>query len=268
MGQSNKEGGRVAMPKLADDIGSNIVKVKGGFEYSNTAIERLLETSYTLGTLVIDITGSLMGRERDLERIMREIVERLRGEDTARNILWRVVVFNDYVGVEEVHGFKLLQDIDPTNDYVISQCDGGTPLYDAVGSVIEATLVEAARLWDEEYGVNAISVFVTDGDENASETILKPTEIKEKTDKALRGEKIESYRTILVGVNPDDKNSSWGQHVSRKLSVFHAEAGLTEYVDMEDFSDKTIKKLILAVSSTTSDTSKQLGSGGPSQLTF
>lgn len=254
------------MPKLADAGGSKMIKLKGGFSYSNTAIERLLATNYTLGTFVIDVTGSLTGREKDLERVMKEVVERLKDEDTAENILWRVVTFSDIVGINEIHGFQLLQDIDPSKYDGIS-CDGGTPLYDAVGSVIEATLVEAARLWDEEYSVNAISIIVTDGDENNSIKIRTPEEIKEKTDMALRGEKIESYRTILVGVNPT-ASATWQQHVTKRLSEFHVEAGLTEYIDLEDFTEKTIKKLILQVSSITSDTSKILGSGGPSQMTF
>lgn len=253
------------MAKLADDTG-NIVVIKGGFQYSNIAIEKLLATSYTLGTLVVDCTGSLHDREKDLEKIMQEIVEKLKEEDTAQNILWRVTIFNSIIDIKEIHGFKLLQDIDPDNDYTNISCDGWTPLYDAVGSSIEATLVEAARLWDEDFAVNAISVFITDGLNNASK--LTPLDIKDKTDMALRGEKIESYRTILVGVNPDTSNKFWKDEVSKGLSEFHVEAGLTEYIDLEDFTDKAIKKIILQVSSITSDTSKQLGSGGPSQLTF
>lgn len=254
------------MAKLADDTESNVVNIKGGFQYSNIGIEKLLATSYTLGTLVVDNTGSLRGRENDLQKIMREIVLKLKEEDTAQNILWRVVVFNAAIGIKEIHGFKLLQDIDPIADYNGLYCEDMTPLFDAVGSSIEATLVEAARLWDEEYAVNAISVFITDGLDNDSK--LDPEDIKQKTDIALRGEKIESYRTILVGVNPDFDDQSWKDEVTKALSEFHVEAGLSEYVDMEDFTDKAIKKIILQVSSITSDTSKQLGSGGPSQLTF
>jgi len=254
------------MAKLADDTESNVVNIKGGFQYSNIGLERLDSTSYTLGTLVVDCSGSLRGREKDLEMIMKEVVERLKEEDTAQNILWRVVVFNSIVKVKEIHGFKLLQDIDTTTDYSGVLCEDMTPLFDAVGSTIEATLVEAARLWDEDYAVNAISVFITDGLDNDSK--LNTNDIKEKTDKAMRGEKIESYRTILVGVNPDANDYVWKDEVSKALSEFHVESGLSEYVDLEDFTDKTIKKIILQVSSITSDTSKQLGSGGPSQLTF
>jgi hypothetical protein len=86
---------------------------------------------------------------------------------------------------------------------------------------------------------------------------------------ALKGEKIESYRTILVGVNPYTSSSKlWSDEVSKYLSMFHVEAGLTEYIDLKDFTEDVIKKIILQVSSLTSDTSKQLGSGGPSQLIF
>lgn len=252
------------MARLAEEE-SNIITIKGGFQYSNIGIEKLMATSYTLGTLVVDCTGSLQGREADLEGIMQKIVEKLQNEDTAQSILWRVVIFNSYIGVKEIHGFKLLQDINPASDYDGIECEDMTPLYDAVGSSIEATLVEAARLWDEEYGVNAISVFITDGDDNRS--TLTSSDIKEKTDMAIKGEKIESFRTILVGVTTIT-NTLWADHVSKKLSEFHVEAGLTEYIDLEDFNEDAIKKIILQVSSLTSDTSKQLGSGGPSQLVF
>jgi len=257
------------MPKLADTTGSQMINLKGGFKYSNTAIEKLDASNYTLGTLVVDVTGSLGGRENDLTRIMREIVKKLKGEDTARNILWRVVIFSSAIGVEEVHGFKLLMDIDPDADYPVVNCFGGTALFDAVGSAIDATVVEAQRLDDEEYDSNAILVFLTDGDDNDSRVYPEPKNVKEKVVEAMRSEALESIRTILVGVNPDGLgSSSWKQVVSQKLSEFHAEADLTEYVDMEDFTDDTIKKIILQVSSITSDTSKMLGSGGPSQLTF
>jgi len=254
------------MGKLADDIGSDTITIAGGFQYSRVSIERLLATSYTLGTLNIDITGSLGGREKDLERIMSEIVEKLQDEDTAQNILWRVVVFNNEVGVKEIHGFKLLQDIEPSKDYTGIYCDGGTPLFDAVGSSIEATLVEAEHLYDEEFAVNGILVIVTDGDDNASD--LDAEDIKDNTDRAMRGEKIESFRTILVGVNPNSSDINWKNYVSKKLSEFQVKANLSEYHDIDDFTDDAIKKIILQVSSITSDTSKVLGSGGPSQLTF
>jgi uncharacterized protein YegL len=165
------------MARLSDE--GNIVTIKGGFQYSNVAIEKLMATSYTLGTLVVDCTGSLQGREADLKKIMQEIVENLQGEDTAQSILWRVVTFNSTTGVKEIHGFKLLQDIVPASDYANIRCNDMTPLYDAVGSSIEATLVEAARLWDEEYGVNAISVFITDGVDNDS--TLTPEDKKKPT---------------------------------------------------------------------------------------
>jgi len=245
----------------------NTVQIQGGFVYTNTAIDKLDATTYTLGTLVIDLTGSLDGREDDLKMIASQIVEKLKGEDTAKNILWRVVGFNSSIGVREFHGFRLLQDIDPSRDYPDFNCNGMTNLYDATGAAIEATLVEGKRLYDEELDVNAITVLLTDGDENNSRKIQTAAEIKDKTDAAIRGEQVESYRTILVGVNTGDQ-SSWATHVTKKLNEFKDEAGLTEYIDMKDFDEKAIKKIILQVSSITSDTSKQIGSGGPSQMTF
>jgi len=252
------------MGLLADE---NTVQIQGGFEYTNTAIDKLDSTTYTLGTLVIDVTGSLCGWEDELKMIATRIVEKLKGEDTAKNILWRVIIFSSSIGVRELHGFRLLQDIDPVRDYPELICGGMTNLFDATGSAIEATLVEGRRLYDEELDVNAITVLLTDGDENDSRKIKTAAEIKEKTDAAIRGEQVESYRTILVGVNTGDK-TSWATHVTKKLNDFKDEAGLTEYIDMKDFDEKAIKKIILQVSSITSDTSKQLGSGGPSQMTF
>jgi len=257
------------MPKLADTTGSQMINLQGGFKYSNTAIEKLDATNYTLGTLVVDVTGSLSGRENDLTRIMREIVEKLKKEDTARNILWRVVLFSESQDIVEVHGFKLLMDINQDTDYDVVRCYGGTALFDAVGSSLDATVVEAKRLDAKDYDVNAILVFLTDGDDNDSRIYPTAANVKEKVDEAMRSEALESILTILVGVNPDgNSNSTWKQIVSRKLSEFHAEAELTEYVDMDDFTEDAIKKIILQVSSITSDTSKKIGSGGPSQMTF
>ncbi len=257
------------MGKLANDAPGK-VQIQGGFEYSNVSIDKLMATSYTLGTLVIDLTTSLNGRESDLHNIVCAIAKKLKDEDaTANNILWRVVVFNSRIGVKELHGFKLLQDINPDDEYPMSAftCDGMTNLYDAVGSTIEATLVEGKRLWDEELTVNAISVTITDGDENDSQKIRSASIIKEKTDIALRGEQVESYRSILVGVNPGI-GSDWANHITKRLSEFQADAGLTEYIDIEEFDDSAVNKLILQISSITSDTSLKLGSGQSSKMTF
>ena len=250
-------------------LGETTVAITGGFTYSNTSIERLSATAYTLGTLVIDLTGSLSGRECDMKKITDQIAEKLKGEDTAKNILWRAIGFNSVIDIHEFHGFRLLQDIDPARDYPKPrfQCVGMTNLFDAAGSAIEATLVEAKRLYDEDIDLNAITVVITDGDNNKSR--LTALDIKEKTDIAIKGEHVESYRTILVGVNSGD-SSDWDKHVTKRLKEFKDEAGFTEYIDLKQFGEKEMKRIILQVTSVTSDTSKVLtgGGGGQSQMIF
>ena len=250
------------MPALDD----NTQKItNGGWRYSNTPLEELKASSYTLGCLVVDVTGSMTRRVSDMERIMKEIVLKLKDEPTAQNIQWRVVIFDDHIGVEELHGYMLLANIDESV-YSI-KCYGSTNLHDAVIASIEATVAEAERLYKEEYDVNAIITIITDGEENASSPKNRSaSSVANAVGMAMNTEKLDSIRTILVGVN--NGFSGWKNGTSTYLEKFQKEAGLTDYVDIDEFDEKAIKRIILQISSITSDTSQLINTGGPSQMTF
>ena len=251
------------MPKLGN-MTEDAKTTTGGWTYSFDGKDKeLTETAYSAVILFIDITGSLIGKEKELESIPKRIVKRLQAEAAvASNILLRVVFFSNR-DLKEIHGFKLAADIDP-DVYVINRCHGGTNLNAAVASGIDITLDFAAGLWDQQFDVNGITITVTDGDNNKP----GPTaaEIKKLSDKAMKGEKILSYRNMLVGVKPPEGDSNW-DYITEKLETFQKEAGISDYTDIGDFDDSAINKLVIGISSIISDTSKNLkAGGGPSQM--
>jgi hypothetical protein len=254
------------MPKLGVKDQSGKYKLKGGFQYSGVRLEKLDASEYSLITLVIDITGSVQGFEDLLLNMVKTIVGTCSGLPTAQNILLRVVLFNSR-GINEVHGFKPLIDIDADADYTTFQCYGSTNLYDAVFSSIEATLSEGTRLLKSDYGVNGTVFIITDGDDNASKML--PKDIEAQMGRAAKAEEIEHLDAVLIGVKDKDiAGDDWTQHVSQRLDDFVVGAKLTKYVDIGDATDKAIKKLAWDISESVSSASQAIVTGGQSQLAF
>jgi len=246
------------MPRLMNSMESSaIVAAKGNFSFSAVKIEDLGATEYTLVTIALDKSGSVSGFSDELLKALISVVEACKKSPRAENLLLRVLEFNSII--DEVHGFKLLNMIDPNKDYLVPSCDGQTALNDAVFCSVGATIQYAKKLTDQDFNVNGICFVITDGEENASKTT--PGMITDVLKKAKIGEEIESLITILVGINT--------QNCGQALDAFHQEAGMTQYIDAGDATPQKLAKLASFVSKSISSQSQALGSGGPSQpLTF
>ena len=93
---------------------------------------------------------------------------------------------------------------------------------------------------------------------------LTVTSLKDALTDAVKGEKLESLVSILVGVNTD---ASTG--LNQYLDQLRQDAGFTQYISVDKADEKTLAKLASFVSRSISSQSQALGSGGPSQsLTF
>jgi len=252
------------MPRL-DTLDQQMEEMKvpgpGTFKFSAVKPEELGASEYTLVTLCIDKSGSVRDFKDSLKECISSIIKACQKSERAENLMVRLITFS--TNIVEVHGFKELHTIDPTQ-YEDLDPYGGTALYDSAYSGIGASIAYAESLIQQGFNVNGAVYIVTDGDDNSS--TMNAHNVKEIMDDALRGEKIESLIAVLVGVkDPNITGQQWATHMTKRLETFQKEAGLTQYVDVGDATPQKLAKLAEFVSQSVSSQSNSLNSGSPSQ---
>jgi uncharacterized protein YegL len=224
------------------------------YGYSATRIDSLGATEYTLATVVCDVSGSTSPFKRDMEQGIKSILRACVNSPRADNLLVRLVEFDD--GLNELHGFKLLDSVNESDYDDILSLGGTTALYDAAENAISATAHYGEKLAQNDFSANAIVFVITDGCDNASAQSKKG--VASALAKAVTSESLESLVSILIGVNVADAG------VSQELMQFFKDAGFTQYVELEDANAKTLARLADFVSRSISAQSRALGSGGSS----
>lgn len=245
------------MPKLLDpNMEVGVIAGLQAFKFSGVRTDRLGATEYTLVTIDTDSTGSVDSFQADLQKAEQIAVEACKKSPRASNLLIRLIRHSTSFpgGIEEIHGFKPLSEIDPAT-YPPIHPQGMTPLYDAVFSAVGATNAYAEKLSADDYLTNGIVFIITDGLNNASRATQGM--IKKEIDRAVKGEYIESLVTVLVGINTTDCKDV--------LEAFQRDAGLTQYLDVGEATKGKLAKLAAFVSQSVSSQSQALGTGGPSQ---
>ncbi|MDB5194477.1 MAG: hypothetical protein JWN50_491 [Parcubacteria group bacterium] len=244
------------MPRLKDaTMQTGTVRGLQAFKFSGTKIGELGATEYTLVTIAVDTTGSVMGFDKELRDCLITAVDSCKKSPRSMNLLVRVIFFNSALpnGIDEIHGFKPLGDIDPSS-YPDIVPDGLTPLYDACFSAVGATLAYGKQLMDQDFLANGIVIVITDGGDNVSSATT--TMIKKEIERGTKGEEIESLIAIAVGVNT--------KFCATELAKLETEAGM-KYIDAGDATKSKLAKLAGFVSQSVSSQSQSLGTGGPSQ---
>lgn len=252
------------MPRLMDTEEVMQQNGPGAFQFSGVRIDALGATEYTLCTIVFDISGSVTNFAKELLEMAKTVVMACKKSPRAENLLIRFITFNN--NIVEVHGFRLMKDIDVDNDYKPLRCGGMTSLYDASYDAIGATVDYSSRLVnDYEFDVNGIVFIATDGMDNNS--TMNAKSIADKVAGALQHEDIESLLTILIQMK--DPNSPYQDEVKQHLKNFAADANIDQFIDIGDATVDALAKLAQFVSQSVSSQSQALGSGAPSQtLTF
>jgi hypothetical protein len=245
------------MPRFTDMMEKH--SLGNNFSFSAVKVEKLGATLYTLVTIVIDATGSVAPFAAQLLQMLQNTIAACKKSQTSENLLVRVCTFNATQGVQELHGFKPVAEIDPAADYPEMHPSGMTPLCDAVYSAVGATNKYAQMLVAADYGCNAIFYVITDGEENASTTTMAM--IREEIERATRSEQLESIISILIGLSDPGAPAS----TSRVLDDFHKQAGFTHFIDVGAATPGKLAKLGAFVSQSVSSQSQALGTGGPSQ---
>lgn len=224
------------------------------FGFSATSLENLGSTEYTLATIVVDTSLSVRPYKEDLLKMEKAIIESCKKSPRSQNLLVRLLHFNSEGNITEVHGFKLLDEID-TNSYKPLSCSGATALVDAVFSGIGATLTFAKTLIDQDYDVNGCVYIITDGEENDS--TLTMNSIKQKLLESQKKEVIESLTTILIGLTNDNQINSY-------LQQFKDDCGLDQFIGVGEATPENLAKLTGFISSSISSVSQSLNTGSKS----
>lgn len=241
------------MPKIVDMMEKNIAG--GTFGYSAVKPEKLEASEYTLVNIIVDKSGSVNPFERELGESISTVVDSCKKNPRVENIMVRVVLFNHEL--HEVHGFKMVSDLDPS--YTVNT-NGGTALFDATYEAIGSTIDYASILVNDHFmDVNAVNFIITDGEDRHSK--LDISAVKNKVEEIKRNEDLSgSIMNILIGVN-DTQCSSY-------LQRYKDEAELDHYLSIGDADASGLAKLAGFVSKSISSVSQSLASGSSIDLTF
>lgn len=235
------------------------IQLPNGFHYSAAPIDTLGSSEYTIVSIVVDKSGSVSPFKQLLEDLLKNSIKACRKDPRADNLLARVITFGSQT--DELHGFKLLTNIND-DDYQGQINPGGcTKLNDTALHVFESMKAEGNRLNDNRFSTNGIVIFVTDGEDVGSSNGVNS--VKKAYDELKRSESLESIMTILIGVNIDDG------HVKKSLEDWKDAIGIDQFVSAKDASPSTLAKIQGHISKSISNQSAALGTGGPSQtITF
>ena len=244
------------MPKLltAADMDTGNIPGLGGYKFSAVRADRLGAAEYTLVTIAVDISGSVSGFRDLLVESVKKAVGACKKSPRAANIMVRAVSFSHVV--TEIHGFKPLSDIAVDKDYEAIRTGGGTALFDASASAIGAMTEYGRILAAQDYGVNGLLFVITDGDDQDS--TYTATTVREKATEAVSGEVLESFLSVLVGIN--------AARCKAYLEDFRLNAGLTQFIDAGDATPGNLAKLAAFVSRSVSSQANALGSGQAGQI--
>ena len=254
------------MPRLMptdDDQSFNIPTATGTFVFSGVKLEKLGASEYTLVTLVVDESGTTYPFADKLLEMVKMVVKACQKNDRSEFLLFRLLAFSNQV--TEVHGFKLLNEID-LNDYPEFNPSGTTALYNASLDAVGATVEYAKHLDKKDYDVNGCIYILTDGLNNVPP--VTPTMIKDKIEEIIKEETgLESLTTILIGLqDPQLQGDDMSDQVIKELEAFQKEAGLTKFINAGDATETKLAHVAEWVSQSVSSTSQIVGSGSPSQV--
>lgn len=247
------------MPRLADNLNDenleNFGPSLGSYGFSATKLDSLGASEYTLVTIMCDASSSVYTFKNDLENALKEIIRSCKYSPRSDNLMVRLVQFSS--DLQEIHGFKLLENCN-VDDYSGCLSVGGmTALYDATENALTSTGRYGKQLMENDFGVNGIIFVLTDGFENNSAVGI--SNIVESYKEIYEKEHLESLVTVLIGVGIGDAD------ISNTLKDFKEKVSFNQYIEAQKADYRTLAKLADFVSKSISSQSLSLGTGGPSQ---
>lgn len=226
-----------------------------GYKFSATRIKDLGAAEYTLASIVMDASSSVEGFAVQLEQALKTIFKACDKSPRKDNLMLRLTQFASTL--TELHGFKLLGNINEKDYDNVLQLGGSTALFESVDEAIQATGTYGKQLTSQDFLVNAIVVVVTDGENNCG-SIMDAGQVKKTLMAVRRSENLESISLILVGVTGDDVN------LNTYLQTVKDDTGCDQYISIGTATPGKIAKLAEFVSQSISSTSSALGTGAAS----
>jgi hypothetical protein len=220
------------------------------YGYSGTRLDALGSAEYTLVAIAADQSGSVSAFKTEIERCLGEIVRACNTHARADQLMLRLVAFDDQLG--EVHGFKPLPTLDAKDYAGCLRIGGSTALYDAALNAVASVTSYGDTLAGADFAVNGLVFVLTDGEDNASS--VGAADVKRAVDAAIASERLDSIRTVLVGVGV-------GGATSASLMRFSAAAGFDDYVAIETADAASLERLARFASRSIALQSSALGSG-------
>lgn len=236
----------------------------GGFGFSAIGTEQLGATSYTVVGVAVDNSGSVHPFKDEITACVKVVVDTLKDDKNPRrdNLLLRLTTFGR--DVREKHGFKELSSCHQGDyDNAFNCNESRTALFDAAYDGINAIDKQGRTLInDMDMDANGILFVITDGCDNTS--AMSAAAVGGRLEEArptgpLAEEALESFRTVLIGVNITEP------YVSQQLKSFETEGKFDQYVEINNADKATLLRLAEFVSKSISSQSQALGTGGPSQ---
>lgn len=157
------------MPKLMDKNAMQTHQTLHNFNFSAVDIKSLGASEYTIVTIVQDTSSSVTAFKDEMEKTLKQILDSCKKAPRSGNLLLRLAEFNN--NLNELHGFRELNSINPDEYDNILNCRGMTALKDATLSCIEATEVYGKQLVAMDYSFNTVLVGV--GNDPAIQSLLK-----------------------------------------------------------------------------------------------
>lgn len=229
----------------------NVNNAGSDFQFSAIEVDRLGASEYTLVTLVLDMSSSVRSYQKDLNESISTILDSCRMSSFAENLMVRLVTFNE--NVYEEHGFLPLSELQNENYKNVVQPRGMTALYDASINSIKATVDYGRTLYDNDFDSNAILFIVTDGADNESSNSI--SDVAKAIKEFEMNETVESIRSVLIGVNTSSGS------VQSYLESFKNEAGIDQYIDIQNANAQSLAKMAEFISQSISAQSQSLGTG-------
>lgn len=254
------------MPKFSNDDTAQLEQHQvGHFGFTAVSLDDLEASGYTLATICCDRSSSTRGFQQPMEAALKASVEALKKHPNSEQMMLRVLTFS--TECEEEHGLIPLADIDTSRYDGILSPVGMTALFDACVNGAQAASEYGKQLLQDRFNANGIQIVITDGMNNSGkfcDSSWPSNRDIGKVTKAFQDtqvkESLESFATILIGVNLQDGD------IKQILEEFHRQAGFsTDMIALDDANPNTIAKIGDFISSSVSSTSSALGTGGPSQ---
>jgi uncharacterized protein YegL len=233
--------------------------IGGSVSFSPAQVDSLTSTTYTLVSILVDMSGSISGSEQQIENAVRMTLEASR---SARdNVLVQISQFNDnYHNIfnDYTELGVILENMNQLSG--IFMPGGGTNMFPSIEKDFVQIERKAGEMANLDYLVNGLFILITDGEDTSGGSLATCRKIVDRfRDPANEKRSMESVRFILVEVGGSV------QSLDRIVNDLNFQKGIDQRVSLNNADTQTMKALAEFMSKSVKAQSAAIGTGGPSQ---